>query len=116
MSTSIHTAADRKRDAAVAIRQLLAERDAKILDYRTRTYVDEPIAITSGTEIGDHNITITKVFVTMRSGKVFMNAENGGDWRQVGWPLPDTPAREDFDEIATMNRELRDLGYGEDED
>ena len=110
---SIHTAEDRKRQSAVEIKQLLAERENKHAEYRTKTYVDEPMTSAVGPD--------GTLYITMKSGRVwYRSGENGrasvfGEWGSIWSPLPDTDARETFDEIAQINRELRDLGHEEED-
>lgn len=94
-------------DAAIQIRQLLAERAEKIQEHRTKTYVDAPKTITVAPD--------GQVYVAMESGRVWRGSPDGAHWYVVASPLPDTPARETFDEVQTFTRELKALGH-EDED
>jgi hypothetical protein len=101
--------------AAIKIRELLKEREAKQQEYQTRTYVDQPKTITTTTEVGDNNAVWLVTIVAMESGRVWRST-NGGPWFSVThYPLPDTPSREDFDDLMALNRELAALGH-EDED
>jgi hypothetical protein len=101
--------------AQVEIRSLLKEREAKLQEYQTKTYIDQPKAITTDTEVGDNNAVWPVTIVAMESGRVWRSV-NGGPWMPVThYPLPDTTAREDFDEVMSLNRELTALGH-EDED
>jgi hypothetical protein len=102
--------------AQIEIRQLLKDREAKLQEYQTKTYIDQPKTITEGRpEVGDNGAEWPVVIVAMESGRVWKSV-NGGPWVSVThYPLPDTSARENFDELMSLNRALAALGH-EDED
>jgi hypothetical protein len=100
-------------DAAVQIRQLLKDRAEKIQEHNTKGYMDEGTAAGVGAD--------GSVVVVMQSGRVWMAEMDRDTGRRSRWiplgdaPLPDTPARETYDELMAMNRQLANLGH-EDED
>lgn len=98
--------AARPQDARVRISQLLVDRAAKQEELQTKTYVDEPKATAVGPD--------GSVYVAMQSGRVWRF--NGAHWQSVGWaPLPDTTARESYDEYTTITRDLKALGHVEED-
>ena len=91
----------------VRIAQLLKDRDQVNREISTRTYLDEPISVTVRPNDG-------ATIVAMKSGKVWMT--EGSYWKQVClWPVPDTPAAELYDQLRSMNDQLQNLGYQEED-
>jgi hypothetical protein len=109
---TVSTSQKPRLDAAIQIKQLLKDREDKIRNYHCKDYQDAPKAIADGRpEVGDNNAEWPVVLVAMESGRVWKSV-NRGPWQSASWaPLPNTPAAEEFDEIQSMNRELRALGH-----
>lgn len=91
----------------VEIRQKKKERDDAADAMNTRSYMDQPVSVTVHPATGE-------TIVAMQSGKVWRT--DGGSWHPVcWWPVPDSPAAEDADELRRLNTELSNLGYQEED-
>jgi len=92
---------------SVQIKQLLKDRAALWDEFNTKTHLDTPRAMTA--------LPDGTVIIAMESGRVW-RCHSDGAWQSFGWgPLPDSAARETFDQIQSTTRELKKLGYEEED-
>lgn len=93
----------------VEIQQKLKERAEIAERMNTKTNSDEPAGVAVGPD--------GTIVIAMKSGRVWScHRAPANRWAAVGWgPLPDSVAREEFDEYLEVGRELKKLGYVEED-
>lgn len=94
----------------VELAQLKVELEGMHQEYRTRTYTDKPVfRVELPTEEWPSGDSNAAVVVAMESGRVWKFEPGNREWSTFGPPLPDTPAREAWDEIVSITKAIADI-------